>query len=730
MHRSHPLALVLVLVLSSRANAQAPIRGFPTAAVSEQHRREAIMHAIPSADSLRNRMRLLSEEPHEAGTDRSLRVAEQILARFKSFGLDARIERFEALMPRPTERRLELLGPEQYVAKLQEPRLPEDKDSGDANQLPTYNAFSPDGDVTGEVVFVNYGVPADYRILDSLGISVRGKIVIAKYGGSWRGIKPKVAAEHGAIATIIYSDPRDDGFYVNDVYPKGPMRPPFGVQRGSVMDMPRHPGDPLSPGWGSEPGSRRLTIAEAQTIEPIPVLPISYEDALPILRNLGGRTVPDAWKGALPITYHFGPGPARVRLALKFDWATRPLYNVIARVPGAIEPDQWIIYGNHHDAWVNGAHDPISGMVAVEETARSIGALLKTGWRPARTLIFAAWDGEEWGLLGSTEWAEKYKDELRQKGVLYVNSDTNERGFIYAAGSHSLQTFVTQVARDIQDPRTGKSVLDVWLARRRAGQPLNSVPGAPPIQADTTTFVLDALGSGSDYTAFLDHVGMPSLHVSYGGEQSAGVYHSIYDSYDFYTRFQDTTFVYGIAEARTMASLMTRLADAAVLPFEFHSAARTYQNYAQEIERAARAKPEVASIDLRAVRSAIAMVETASSTFELAMNKLNQAPADVLRRNRQALAAVNRTLYASEQLLTDEAGLPDRPWYKHLIYAPGFYTGYGVKTMPGIREAVEDKPSAQVATQQAARVAAALEKYAAQINAAAARLNAVLSQSQ
>ncbi|MEX2284653.1 MAG: transferrin receptor-like dimerization domain-containing protein [Gemmatimonadota bacterium] len=726
MRRLYIISGILLLAFSSGVTAQVPIRGFPPSAIADQRKREQQLHAVPSADSLRARMRLLSEFPHEAGTDRSRQVAELILARFKSFGLDASIERFEALMPRPVERQLELIAPERYIAKLKEPALPEDKDSGDADQLPTFNAYSPDGDVTGEVVFVNYGVPDDYRILDSLGISVRGKIVIAKYGRSWRGIKPKVAAERGAIATIIYSDPRDDGFFVGDVYPKGSMRPAFGVQRGSVMDMPTFPGDPLSPGWASEAGSRRLSLSEATTLEPIPVLPISYEDALPILRNLGGAVVPDAWKGALPITYHFGPGPAQVHLRLKFEWATRPLYNVIARVPGARDPDQWIIYGNHHDAWVNGAEDPISGMVALEETARSVGELLKTGWRPARTLMFAAWDGEEWGLLGSTEWAEKHRAELREKAVLYLNSDTNGRGFIFAAGSHSLQSFLAEIARDIPDPRQSKSVLDVWLARRQAGLPMQSVPvvprtGAAPARNDTI-FNIDALGSGSDYTAFLDHLGLTSLHVSYGGEGSAGIYHSVYDTYDFYRRFLDTTFVYGVTEARTTGSIMLRLSEATVLPFEFGNVVRTYRKYVGEIETEAKKKDAVKALNLANVRASLNRLETSAQQFETAMSAVLKLPPARLDAVRTQLAAVNRLLFQAEQALTDEAGLPERPWFKHLIYAPGFYTGYGVKTMPGIREAVEDKPDLAVATREAARVAAAIDRYAARVREAARRL--------
>jgi len=697
--------------LAVRAQA---IRGFPQSMIDAQRARERQAHAIPNADTLRSRLRLLSEEPHHAGSENSRRVAEMILARFKSYGLEAKIERFEAMMPMPVSRTVELVAPERVPLMLQEPKIPEDKDSGDANQLPTYNAYSPDGDVTGEVVFVNYGTPEDYQVLDSLGISVRGRIVLARYGRSWRGIKPKVAADHGAIATIIYSDPRDDGYFVGDVYPKGPMRPEQGVQRGSVMDMPRYPGDPLSPGWGSEEGARKLAMSEVTTFSPIPVLPISYGDALQILRALGGSVVPDNWKGALPVTYHFGPGPARLHIALKFDWQTRPLYDVVARIPGARWPDQWVVFGNHHDAWVNGAEDPLSGMVAVEEMARSLSTLLKSGWRPDRTIVIAGWDGEEWGLLGSTEWAEKHGDELKQKAVAYINSDTNNRGWLSADGSHSLEMFVEQVARDIPDPGSGESVLNALMKRRRDRR---SDTGP-----DSARFTIGALGSGSDYTAFLDHLGLPSLNISYGGGANAGIYHSIYDSFDHYTRFMDTTFAYGVAEAQTQATIALRLAHAPVLPFEFRNVARTYGRYIDEIEKGAKAKDAVKSLDLSAVRQAVRRVGAAADHWESAYARIDAMTDRQLAQNAKQLAEVNRMLYTSEQLLSDSVGLPERGWFRHLIYAPGFYTGYGVKTMPGIREAVEDVPNLATARAEAARVTAALEAYAAQIEKAATAL--------
>jgi N-acetylated-alpha-linked acidic dipeptidase len=739
------LAVATIPAVTLHAQQQQPIRGFPRDALEAQAKREQALRAVPSADTLRNQMRILSEEPHEAGTDRSRHVAELILARFKSYGLDAKIEQYEALMPRPLSRTVELVAPTRFTAKLKEPCIPEDKDSCDANQLPTFNAYSADGDVTAQLVYVNYGIPADYKTLDSLGISVRGKIVIARYGASWRGIKPKVAAEHGAIACIIYSDPKDDGYFIDDVYPKGSMRNADGVQRGSTMDMPTYPGDPLSPGWASEPGARKLALSEVKTLEPIPVLPISYGDAQPLLAALTGPVAPESWRGALPITYHIGAGPATVHLALKFDWQTRPLYDVVARIPGTMSPDQLVVYGNHHDAWVNGANDPLSGQVALDETARAFGQLLKSGWKPARTLILIAWDGEEWGLLGSTEWAEKHEAELQAGGVMYLNSDTNNRGWIEPSGSHSLQTFLMQVARDITDPRTKRDVLSTYLDRKIAGRarvegPSTSdvrpeekpLPAADSVrkllqgrdttlvrrvasdsalmrhlvaalQRPDTAFAIAALGSGSDYSSFLDHVGLASANINYGGDSHDGFYHSIYDSFDAYRRFADTTFTYGVAEAQTTGTLLLRLVDAPVLPFEFTNVVRTYRTYADEIEKAAKKEAKTKNLDLSGVRAALDRMQQAAERYEMALAPLAGMPAAKVRGMWKQLVPANLALARAEQALTDPQGLDHREWYKHLIYAPGFYTGYGVKTMPGIREAVEDRPDVVVAQREAAR---------------------------
>ncbi|HJR64129.1 MAG TPA: transferrin receptor-like dimerization domain-containing protein [Gemmatimonadaceae bacterium] len=709
------LCCAAILAAGTPLAAQESIRGFPADALAAQRQRESDLRAVPSRDSLRARMRLLSEHPHEAGTERSRQVADLILARFRSFGLDAKIERFEALMPRPVARTVELLAPERYAARLAEPRLADDKDSGDPNQLPSYNAYSPDGDVTAELVYVNYGLPDDYRVLDSLGIDVRGKIVIARYGRSWRGIKPKLAAEHGAVGCIIYSDPHEDGYFVDDVYPEGPMRPEHGVQRGSVMDMPTYPGDPLTPGWGATPGSRKLARSEVKTFSPIPVLPISYGDALPFLRALDGPVPPEEWRGHLPITYHVGPGPARVRLAVQFEWEVRPLFNVIATVRGAQLPEEWIVYGNHHDAWVNGAEDPISGMVALEETARAVGTLLRSGWRPARTIIFAAWDGEEWGLLGSTEWAEQHAADLRANAVAYLNSDTNGRGWLGIAGSHSLQRFAEELVRDIRQPDTSLSALDAIMKRRRETK-----------HRDSTEYTIAALGSGSDYTAFIDHLGLASLNISWGGGSEDGIYHSIYDSFDHYTRFNDTTFAFGVAEAGTLGTAILRLADAVVLPYEFGAAVKTYRGYVDEIEKEARKSDTTRALDLGAVRAALSRLDSAATAYERVLSRLDATPTAKVRSRARQLATVNRLLLQTERALTDSAGLPGREWYRHLLYAPGFYTGYGVKTMPGIREAVEDRPNLAVAQREAGRVAAAIDRLTSQVRRATSALDEAL----
>ena len=519
------LTVAITTTLFAQNTTDKPILGFTAANAAKEHALEAQFDAKMNRDNLRNWMQRLSARPHHLGSDYDRQNAEFIASLFRSWGYDTNIEEFQVLFPTPRKRLVELIAPERFTAKLFEPPVAEDATSGQTSeQLPVYNAYSIDGDVTGDLVYVNYGVPADYEELERRGVDVKGKIVISRYGGSWRGIKPKVAAEHGAVGCIIYSDPRDDGYFQGDVYPKGAYRNESGAQRGSVMDMPIHPGDPLTPGIGATANAKRLDRKDVDVITKIPVLPISYGDAQPLLRALGGQVAPPDWRGALPLTYHLGPGPARVHMQLEFDWKMVPARDIIARLPGSDRGDQWIMRGNHHDAWVNGASDPISGQVAMLEEARAIGELAKTGWRPRRTIIYCAWDGEEEGLLGSTEWAEQHADELRQHGAVYINSDSNSRGFLDAGGSHTLERLMTQVARDVNDPERNVSVLE---RMRDHDQVLARTPELRKEARERNLIRLDALGSGSDYTPFLQHTGVASMNIGYGGEGGGGSYHSV-----------------------------------------------------------------------------------------------------------------------------------------------------------------------------------------------------------
>src|SRR5438876_5797804 len=470
------LALFLALgavAQSVPASQPRPLQGFLKEGADRQRALEKQFDSFLKKDEARDWMKRLSARPHHVGSPYGKENADFIAGLFRSWGYDTEIERFDVLFPTPKTRILEMTVPERFTAKLEEPVIKEDATSGQkSEQLSTYNAYSINGDVTGQLVYVNYGVPQDYEALERRGIDVKGKIVIARYGGSWRGIKPKVAAEHGAIGCIIYSDPRDDGYFEGDVYPKGAWRNDSGAQRGSVADMPLYPGDPLTPGVGATANAKRLEIKDAPTLTKIPVLPISYADALPLLRSLEGPVAPAAWRGALPITYHVGPGKTTVHLKLEFDFKLVPAYDVIARLRGSERPDEWVIRGNHHDAWVNGADEPLSGQVAMMEEARGLGELMKTGWKPKRTIVYCAWDGEEPGLLGSTEWVEAHAALLSKNAVLYVNTDSNSRGFLGVEGSHTIEKFINEVARDVTDPEKKISVSDrVRAARILSGGP-------------------------------------------------------------------------------------------------------------------------------------------------------------------------------------------------------------------------------------------------------------------
>jgi N-acetylated-alpha-linked acidic dipeptidase len=702
---------------------------------------------IPSPDNMREAMRRLSARPHHVGSAYGRENADWILARFREWGWDARIETFDVLFPTPKERLVEMVEPTRFRLALEEPALATDPTSGQkAEQLPTYNVYSIDGDVTGPLVYVNYGLPEDYEQLDRLGISVEGKVVLARYGRSWRGIKPKVAAEHGAVGCLIYSDPRDDGYFVGDVFPKGPMRPKDGVQRGSVMDFPSsNPGDPLTPGVGATKEAKRLPVSEAPSLTRIPVLPISYGDAQPLLAALEGPLAPEDWRGALPIPYHVGPGPAKVHLKVAFNWDVVPVHDVVARIPGAERPDEWIVRGNHHDAWVNGAQDPVSGLVPLLEEARALGVLRRQGWKPKRTIVYCAWDGEEPMLLGSTEWAEAHADELRQKAVAYLNTDGNGRGYLGMAGSHTLERFVNDVARDVQDPQTG---ISVWKrARARKLADASSAEERKAIRA-RAELRLGALGSGSDYTAFIDHLGVASLNLGYGGEDDGGIYHSIYDDFHWYTHFSDRDFVYGRALAQTVGLAVLRLADAELLPFEFSALADAVAEYQKDLKKLLERRQEEvaernrqidegvfeATLDPRRPTVAppredvpphlnFAPLENGVAALQQSAERYAKARAGVEGRAvaPETLARVNALLIRSERVLLGPEGLPRRPWFKHLLYAPGVYAGYGASTLPGVREAIQQKRYPE-AEKEIARLLRVLQDEVALVDAASAEL--------
>jgi N-acetylated-alpha-linked acidic dipeptidase len=731
-------ALSSLAISQSMPAGQRDLMGFSDSSTQSQRALESKFDSYLRAENLRERMKRLSARPHHVGSAYDKENAEFILSQFKAWGWDAQIEQFDVLFPTPKTRLVEMTAPERFTLKLNEPEVAGDSTSGQqSEQLPTYNAYSIDGDVTAPLVFVNYGVPADYEELAKQGVDVKGKIVIAKYGGSWRGIKPKVAAEHGAVGCIIYSDPRNDGYYQGDVYPKGAWRSENGVQRGSVMDMPVFPGDPLTPGVGATKNAKRLALKDATTLTKIPVLPISYSDALPLLRNLDGAVVPEQWRGALPITYHFGGNTPTVHMKLAFNWDTKTIYDVIAKMKGSERPDEWIIRGNHHDAWVNGADDPLSGQVAMMEEARAIGELAKTSWRPKRTLVYCAWDGEEEGLLGSTEWVETHADELSQKAVAYINSDTNGRGFLGIGGSHTLEKFMNEVARDIPDPETK---MTVW-ERSRAVELVNGSPTVRKEAMERSDQRIDALGSGSDYTPFLQHLGIASLNIGFGGEDGGGSYHSIYDSFDHYTRFGDPNFEYGVALAKVGGHAVLRLADAETLPFDFTNFADTISQYVGEVTRLADTMRDDTRTSNQFISSGmLKAVQDPTKTFVVpavrddvpylnfaplqnALAKLNKSAARFkkasagrsLSKNQQE--ELDAILFKSERALTDPSGLPRRNWFRHQIYAPGFYTGYGVKTLPGIREAIEQQ-NWKEAAEEIEVVSKTIDGFAAQIDKA------------
>jgi N-acetylated-alpha-linked acidic dipeptidase len=749
-------ALCLLASLSDLVNAAAApsMLGFSAAnSITEQSLEQRFDEQLDPRE-LRAWLQQMSSAPNHIGSPHNLQNADFLLKQFRRWGWDATLETFYIWYPQPKRQLLEMTSPVLYTARLHEPPIAGDSTSDAAARtaLPPFGAYGADGDVSGTLVYVNYGLPADYAELDRRGISVKGKIVLSRYGGAWRGIKTRLAYQHGAVGCIVYSDPHDDGYFRGDVYPTGGWRPPEGVQRGSFLDTSIYPGDPLTPGYGATKDAKRLSPSEATTIARIPVLPISYADAVPLLTALQGPVAAAGWQGAAPVTYHLGPGPAMVHLVVQSDWKLTPIYDVIARIRGSQAPDEWVIRGNHHDGWVFGALDPLAGTVALMEEAKSIGALAKTGWRPRRTLIYASWDAEEPGWIGSTEWAEAHSEELRGHAVLYVNSDVNARGFLVAGGSHSLQHFVNEVATGIRDPQTGVSVQARLRAKLRVDaftqNPTADLRALPTAAGDLP---IAALGSGTDFTSFLDHLGITTLDLYYSGEDDDdGIWHSTYDSFDNYVRFGDPNFEYGVAEAETVGHVVLRAANAAVLPLRLTDFSDTIEGYSSELHALAdgarhhaanvadlldahafalaadpsqlvgtpKAEAEVPSLNFAPLDDALKRLHRAARLYDDAIARATTAG---LALNDAQLAELNATLRQLEQALTDPRGLPGRPWFKHLIYAPGIDTGYDVKTVPGVREAIEGGRWTE-ANEYLTITAQAVARYCDRIDQAVGRL--------
>ena len=711
--------LCMAAAVAADAPSSGDLTGFSSTAAAAEMQLEQRFDSDLSAAVLRGWLEQMTSAPNHVGSPHDKANAEFELAKFKEWGWDAAIETFSVLYPTPKEVSVELVAPTQFKALLSEPPIEGDRTSAQTkDELPPYNVYGADGDVTAELVYVNQGMPDDYKELEREGISVKGRIVLTRYGGGWRGLKPKLAYEHGAVGCLIYSDPRDDGYGAGDTYPKGGFRPPNAVQRGSVQDLTLYSGDPLTPGVGAVPGAKRLALKDAKTLLKIPVLPISYADATPLLAALGGRVAQPSWRGGLPLTYHVGPGPAQVHMKVLSEWTQKPIYDVVAKIRGSDAPDQWIIRGNHHDGWVFGALDPLAGQIALMAEAKSIGKLVQQGWRPRRTLVYNSWDGEEPGLLGSTEWAEQHAAELKVKAVLYVNSDTNGRGFLQAEGSHAVQHFLSEVARDVKDPETGATVLARSLAEMRVSN-LDSPRGESAARAAAGDLQLGALGSGSDYTPFLQHLGINSINLGFEGEVQYGVYHSAYDSFDHFRRFVDPTFEYGVVLAKVAGRIMLRAAQADLIPARESDFAASIAGYDEELHKLAdsmrtktteltkllddesyklasnpdtpRAPParvtEVPYLNFAVLDNAVLKLKQSAKAFDKEYARLDGGSDP----NKAERDRVNATLTVLEQSLMDPHGLPGREWYQHMIYAPGLHTGYGVKTLPGIREAIEER---------------------------------------
>ena len=666
------------MIPSLFAYADSDFRGFTTENALTQQKIETEFKELVSPEICRIKLRRLTEEPHLAGTENSRKIAEFLKNEYESYGLQVKIYEYQVYLPHPLEVHVELVAPTKHIAVSKESGWEWDKDSFQKDIVLGYNAYSPDGDVTAELVYVNKGLPNDYRELSELGISVKGKICIARYGGSYRGVKAKLAGDNGAVGLILYSDPADDGYMRGDVYPRGPWRSADAIQRGTVKYIFQHASDPLTPGWAAIKDAHRLSMDEATDLPKIPVVPIAYRDAQPLLQALGGPNVPSNWQGGLPFAYHIGPGPAQVHLKMRSEHSIRPIYNVIATLEGTEYPDEWVVLGNHHDAWVYGAADPCSGTTSLLEVARCLGALAKQGMRPKRTIVFASWDAEEFGIIGSTEWVEELKLELQEKVIAYLNVDIAATGSrFYASAAPPLRQLVRDATQEVIDPRTLKSVYDNWKKSQNVMVPK-----------------VGNLGSGSDHSPFVGHIGVAAVSMGFSGPY--GVYHAMQDNYYWMEHFGDPTFQYQVAMAQIWGIIALRLSNADILPFDYDVYAKTLLDELETLED---------SVPIESERLLALLTE-----WEQTATTLNQQfEKYLMSENKEKIVEINQRLFQLERTLTDDAGLPLRPWFKHLVYAPGLNTGYAAVVFPGIRDAIENGDVAK-AKIETTRLAEAFER--------------------
>jgi N-acetylated-alpha-linked acidic dipeptidase len=710
--------IILHVAESRPADEARPLDGFTTKSAISQRRIEEQFRAVPEANSAREHLRRLTAEPHVAGTKEDYATAIYVRDQIRSYGIPAELKEYDVLLPYPRQPSIvEIVGRRRERLTVKEAIVPEDPTSSSSKIIPLFNGYSPSGDVTAPLVYVNYGLPPDYDALKKLGVDVKGKIVLARYGNSFRGVKAKVAEENGATGLIIYSDPSDDGYTQGDVFPKGPWRPDSSAQRGSVQYLFQYPGDPLTPGKPSIPGVARLKIEEATDLTRIPVQPISYGDARRLLEPMRGPLRPKGFQGGLPFAYHVGgTDDLRVHLKTDMDYQIRKIWNVVARIDGNEEKDRWVIMGNHRDAWTFGAVDPNSGTTAMLEAARGFGQLLKNGWKPRRTIVLCSWDGEEYGLIGSTEWAEEYADELKEKAVAYLNIDVAVAGPNFGASSvPSLWKLIRGVTRDVRDPKTGKSIYQQWQDRNRESRP---DPDMTDAQTGSDVTIAEArigaLGSGSDYTPFLQHLGVPSVDMGFGGDY--GVYHSAYDSFYWMTHFGDPTFAYHVAAAQLWGTVAMRLAEADGLPFDYVDYGAQISEFFTESVKTARRRNLSAAFDEKGMNAAIQDFNSEASRVEksrqetvIEVERTHVAANDQHRKAEARLKRINDALLATERALTDVQGLRGRSWYRHQIYAPGFYTGYAAQPLPDFRQALEDRSAAN-AKEGLDRIVAAMKR--------------------